>query len=113
MDQLPPPDAAARRALLARLTAAPPGQEAWECGGMTNFTIAAARLGLRTGAVGHLGADVYGAYMERVLRVSTAAGCRPCSRHFPGMWPSSPPGRPVPGGNRNAGGGGGGRAGTI
>jgi hypothetical protein len=67
VDQLPPPDAAARHALLQRLTAAPPGQEAWECGGVTNFTIAAARLGLRTGAVGHLGRDVYGDFMERVL----------------------------------------------
>ncbi|GBF90155.1 sugar carbohydrate kinase [Raphidocelis subcapitata] len=67
VEQLPSPDAAAREALLRRLTAAPPGEASWELGGISNFAVAAARLGLRTGAVGHLGSDVYGSYMERVL----------------------------------------------
>lgn len=70
VDELPPPDMQSRQDLLRRLTASPPGQEAWECGGISNFAIAAARLGLRTGAVGHLGSDVYGDYMDRVLKVS-------------------------------------------
>jgi sugar/nucleoside kinase (ribokinase family) len=74
VDALPPPDAAGRADLLRRLTAAPPGQEAWECGGISNFAIAASRLGLRTGAVGHLGGDVYGEYMERVLMVRLGRG---------------------------------------
>jgi sugar/nucleoside kinase (ribokinase family) len=66
--QLPPADAKARRALLARLTADPPPQDAWEVGGSCNFMIAAARLGLRVAAVGHTGADAAGAYLEDVLR---------------------------------------------
>lgn len=36
-------------------------------GGNTNFLICASRLGLRTASVGHLGGDVYGAYMHDVL----------------------------------------------
>ena len=31
--------------------------------------IAAARLGLRVGAIGHVGDDVYGDFMRRVLQV--------------------------------------------
>jgi len=82
VDRLPPPDAEERAALLQQLTAAPPGEEAWECGGISNFAIAASRLGLRTGAVGHLGSDVYGDYMERILKVGAA--CWVCDERWVG-----------------------------
>lgn len=66
--ELPPPDTASREALLEELTSTSFSLDTWEVGGMTNFAIAAARLGLRTGTVGHLGSDSYGDYMEKVLR---------------------------------------------
>jgi hypothetical protein len=70
VDELPPPDPALRERLLDSLTADPPSQDSWEVGGNCNFLIAAARLGMKVGSVGHLGgADVYGAYMGAVLQV--------------------------------------------
>lgn len=40
-----------------------------QVGGNTNFLVAASRLGLRTASVGHLGQDVYGQFMQDVLKV--------------------------------------------
>ncbi|KAG2496877.1 hypothetical protein HYH03_005276 [Edaphochlamys debaryana] len=68
MEELPPPDVAVRRRLLDTLTAAPPDPVSWEVGGNCNFMVAAARLGLRTASVGHIGNDVYGRFMDEVLR---------------------------------------------
>lgn len=44
-------------------------QDAWEVGGNCNFMIAAARLGMRVGSVGHIGPDTYGRYVADVLQV--------------------------------------------
>lgn len=66
--QLPPADEPARRALLQQLTAQPPPQNQWEVGGNTNFLVAASRLGLKTASVGHLGQDIYGRFMQEVLK---------------------------------------------
>ena len=38
-------------------------------GASCNFMIAAARLGLQVGAVGHVGDDVYGDFMRRIMQV--------------------------------------------
>lgn len=67
VDELPPHDLASRRQLLRQLTANSPGVEAWEVGGSTNLLIAASRLGLKAGSVGHVGQDVFGAFLEEVL----------------------------------------------
>jgi hypothetical protein len=69
VQQLPPPDADARQALLQQLTADPPDEQHWELGGNCNFMIAAARMGMRVGSIGHVGNDMYGRYMDRVLQV--------------------------------------------
>lgn len=58
-----------RRTLFRELTSEPPPESAWEVGASCNFMIAASRLGLRVGAVGHVGDDVYGDFMRRVLQV--------------------------------------------
>ena len=68
---LPPSDTTARRRLLDTLTASPPPASSWEVGGMTNFLIAAARLGMRTATVGHIGDDVYGQFLSDILEVSS------------------------------------------
>ena len=60
--------AAARRAAYDALHASAPPPAQWEVGGATNFAIAAARLGLRSSCLGHTGRDVYGAFLEGVLR---------------------------------------------
>jgi sugar/nucleoside kinase (ribokinase family) len=70
VQELPPVDPAARQGLLQQLTAAPPDEQHWELGGNCNFMIAAARMGMRVGSIGHVGDDVYGRYMDRVLQVS-------------------------------------------
>lgn len=70
VDELPPSDQEVRRQLLTDLSAHPPPVESWEVGGNTNFLIAASRLGLRTASVGQLGEDVYGNFLENVLKVS-------------------------------------------
>lgn len=75
VESLPPPDDSVRQELLQRLTGqftAP--DENWEVGGNCNFLIAAARLGMRTGTVGHTGGDVYGNFLQTVLKVR-AGGC--------------------------------------
>lgn len=70
VQQLPPADPDARQALLQQLTADPPDQQHWELGGNCNFMIAAARMGMRVGSIGHVGNDMYGSYMDRVLQVN-------------------------------------------
>lgn len=40
-------------------------------GGNCNFMIAAARLGMRVGSVGHIGPDTYGRYIADVLQVGS------------------------------------------
>eukprot|EP00850_Spirogloea_muscicola_P006226 SM000029S10521 [mRNA] locus=s29:590887:593262:+ [translate_table: standard] len=52
---------------MQRLSATPPDESAWEGGGNSNFAITAARLGLRCVALGHLGKEVFGNFMLRVL----------------------------------------------
>eukprot|EP00775_Hariotina_reticulata_P013761 gene13761-13880_t len=66
--QLPAADTRARQQLLQQLTAHPPDEQAWELGGNCNFMIAASRLGMHVGSVGHVGNDVYGQYMDRILQ---------------------------------------------
>ena len=66
---LPSSDLEVRRRLLDELTRSPPGEESWEVGGNCNFMIAAARLGLSVGSLGHVGNDVYGQYVDRILQV--------------------------------------------
>ncbi|GLC55977.1 hypothetical protein PLESTB_001051100 [Pleodorina starrii] len=68
MEQLPPADPGVRRQLLDSLTASPPDKSSWEVGGNCNFMVAAARLGLQVASVGHIGTDVYGEFMDEVLR---------------------------------------------
>ncbi|GFR46665.1 hypothetical protein Agub_g8280, partial [Astrephomene gubernaculifera] len=68
LEELPPPDLEVRRELLDRLTASPPDPSSWEVGGNCNFMVAAARLGLRVASVGHIGGDVYGRFMDQILR---------------------------------------------
>ncbi|EFN52458.1 hypothetical protein CHLNCDRAFT_138775 [Chlorella variabilis] len=74
VEELPPPDAASRKQLLRQLTAQPPPVEQWE---NTNFLIAAARLGLRTACVGHLGQDIFGRYMQDVLQAERVRTVEP------------------------------------
>ncbi|PNW78680.1 hypothetical protein CHLRE_09g387050v5 [Chlamydomonas reinhardtii] len=68
LPELPPPDKELRRQLLGTLTASPPPRSSWEVGGNCNFMVAAARLGLATASVGHIGTDIYGNFMDEVLR---------------------------------------------
>ncbi len=60
-------DSGDRKKLLQYLTANPPGKDAWEVGGNTNTLIAASRLGMRVAAVGHVGEDTFGKFLEHVL----------------------------------------------
>lgn len=69
MESLPPADMEERRRMLEELTANPPAQDSWEVGGNCNFMIAAARLGLSVGSVGHVGNDRYGQFVDTVLQV--------------------------------------------
>ena len=77
MDTLP---ASARgmpksEALLEYLAQHTPPETAWEVGGNTNTLIAGARLGMRTAALGHIGDDGFGAFLENVLRQEHSAIC--------------------------------------
>lgn len=65
---LPPEDAAIRRQLLDQLTRSPPDRSTWEVGGNCNFMIAGSRLGMHVASVGHLGKDIYGQFMDEVLK---------------------------------------------
>ena len=69
VSDLPSHDVDVRRRLLDDLTRSPPGEESWEVGGNCNFMIAAARLGMSVGSLGHVGNDVYGQYVDRILQV--------------------------------------------
>ena len=69
VDELPRQDEASRRSTLADLTAAPPSQDLWQVGGSTNFTIAAARLGLNVCCCGNVGDDAFGMYLLACLEV--------------------------------------------
>eukprot|EP00879_Flechtneria_rotunda_P029609 GHRR01032034.1.p2 GENE.GHRR01032034.1~~GHRR01032034.1.p2 ORF type:complete len:155 (-),score=28.54 GHRR01032034.1:1025-1489(-) len=71
LQRLPAADPVARKQLLQELTAQQHVQSSWELGGTCNFMIAAARLGMSTGGVGHVGNDVYGQYMDQVLQVKS------------------------------------------
>ncbi|GAB4820018.1 hypothetical protein N2152v2_007064 [Parachlorella kessleri] len=75
--ELPPAELAARRELLDTLTASPPPASSWEVGGMTNFLIAAARLGMRTAAVGHTGDDAYGQFLSDILEAEGVGAIEP------------------------------------
>ncbi|KAL5792802.1 hypothetical protein ACOSP7_001396 [Xanthoceras sorbifolium] len=66
--QLPPPSPPARKAYMDHLAASPPDTRYWEAGGNCNMAIAAARLGLRCVAVGHVGDEIYGRFLQDVLR---------------------------------------------
>lgn len=68
MKSLPDEDEATRKALLRELMSEPPPGHRWEVGGNTNTLIAAARLGMRAAAVGHIGKDTYGNFLKEVLR---------------------------------------------
>lgn len=68
VDRLPSADPEQRRKLLEQLAATPPPQSSWEVGGMTNFLIAAARLGMSAAAVGHTGEDAYGKFLTDILQ---------------------------------------------
>lgn len=50
------------------LASSPPDKKYWEAGGHCNTAIAAARLGLRCFAIGHVGNDIYGSFLLDVLR---------------------------------------------
>ncbi len=81
--QLPPRDTDARRALLDSLAAEPPCESAMEVGGNCNFMIAAARLCMAVGSVGHVGDDVPGAFMNRVLQARGALKLLPARPVLP------------------------------
>ena len=62
-------------ALLEYLAQHTPPETAWEVGGNTNTLIAGARLGMRTAALGHIGDDEFGSFLENVLRQEHSAIC--------------------------------------
>ncbi|KAJ4839910.1 hypothetical protein Tsubulata_026602 [Turnera subulata] len=65
---LPPRDPQSRLAYMEELSKSPPDKRHWEAGGNCNMVIAAARLGLRCAAIGHVGNEVYGNFLLDVLR---------------------------------------------
>ncbi|CAI5471428.1 unnamed protein product [Closterium sp. Yama58-4] len=67
VDQLPPSDRRGKWEFLQRVKANPPDESCWEAGGNLNFGIAAARLGLRCTAFGHVAGDAFGAFLARVM----------------------------------------------
>ncbi|KAK2648676.1 hypothetical protein Ddye_016165 [Dipteronia dyeriana] len=66
--QLPPPSPPDRKAYMDHLAASPPDTRYWEAGGNCNMAIAAARLGLRCVTLGHVGDEIYGRFLQDVLR---------------------------------------------
>uniref|UniRef100_A0A7C9A5P7 Fructokinase n=1 Tax=Opuntia streptacantha TaxID=393608 RepID=A0A7C9A5P7_OPUST len=65
--ELPPEPLYERKAYMERLASSPPDKKYWEAGGHCNTAIAAARLGLRCTAIGHVGNDIYGRFLLDVL----------------------------------------------
>ncbi|KAK6164550.1 hypothetical protein DH2020_001414 [Rehmannia glutinosa] len=65
--KLPPKPLDERKAFMEELSKSPPDKKYWEAGGNCNMAIAAARLGLRVAAVGHVGAEIYGRFLKDVL----------------------------------------------
>ncbi|XP_002969304.2 probable fructokinase-4 isoform X1 [Selaginella moellendorffii] len=64
---LPPSNPAAKLKFLRHLESCPPDESAWEAGGICNFTIAAARLGLECVSIGHIGSEPFGKFLSRIL----------------------------------------------
>lgn len=81
--KLPPADEPSRKALLHQLTANPPSEDAWEVGGNTNTLIAASRLGLHVASIGHIGNDIYGAFLANVLKSEGVDRIVPFRGHSP------------------------------
>lgn len=65
--ELPPKPLSERKAYMEALASSPPDKKYWEAGGHCNTAIAAARLGLRCLAIGHVGNEVYGSFLQNVL----------------------------------------------
>ncbi|GAB2226397.1 hypothetical protein Drorol1_Dr00022201 [Drosera rotundifolia] len=65
--KLPPPEINERKDYMDRLSASPPDKRYWEAGGNCNTAIAAARLGLKCVAIGHVGSEIYGNFLLDVL----------------------------------------------
>ncbi|KAB2016096.1 hypothetical protein ES319_D08G072700v1 [Gossypium barbadense] len=53
---------------MEQLSSSPPDKQYWEAGGNCNMAIAAARLGLKCVAIGHVGNEIYGKFLEDVLQ---------------------------------------------
>ncbi|MBA0553535.1 hypothetical protein Golob_012711 [Gossypium lobatum] len=66
--KLPPPSPDSRKAFMEHLSSSPPDKQYWEAGGNCNMAIAAARLGLKCVAIGHVGNEIYGKFLEDVLQ---------------------------------------------
>ncbi|KAG4133038.1 hypothetical protein ERO13_D08G070250v2 [Gossypium hirsutum] len=56
------------RPYMEQLSSSPPDKQYWEAGGNCNMAIAAARLGLKCVAIGHVGNEIYGKFLEDVLQ---------------------------------------------
>ncbi|XVF21642.1 hypothetical protein REPUB_Repub12eG0108100 [Reevesia pubescens] len=65
--KLPPPSKDARKAFMDQLSSSPPDKQYWEAGGNCNMAIAAARLGLNSITIGHVGSEIYGKFLLDVL----------------------------------------------
>ncbi|XP_062149449.1 fructokinase-1 [Alnus glutinosa] len=65
--KLPPKNPHDLKAFMDRLSASPPDKQYWEAGGNCNVAIAAARMGLRCVAIGHVGNEIYGQFLLDVL----------------------------------------------
>ncbi|XP_019056497.1 PREDICTED: probable fructokinase-4 isoform X2 [Tarenaya hassleriana] len=66
--ELPPPSRRDREAFMDKFSASPPDKKYWEAGGNCNMAIAAARLGLKCVAIGHVGDEIYGEFLLDVLQ---------------------------------------------
>ncbi|KNA21317.1 hypothetical protein SOVF_044020 [Spinacia oleracea] len=66
--QLPPKPLPERKDYMDSLSSSPPDKQYWEAGGHCNTAIAAARLGLRCLAIGHVGNEIYGSFLQDVLQ---------------------------------------------
>ncbi|KAD6120097.1 hypothetical protein E3N88_11368 [Mikania micrantha] len=65
--KLPPSSFDERKNYMEQLSKSPPDKKYWEAGGNCNMVIAAARLGLRCNAIGHIGNEIYGNFLLDVL----------------------------------------------